>query len=784
MIVLAQEEGFEVRLDVSVNGNAKANIVPFMIMPDGSIVISGSELKEIGLKLPQGTSDTQSIDLSTLPGVKVAYNDATQKIDLTVPNELLLAAVVDGRGEVTFEKPQRSDFGVLLNYLGFVSSDVTSGLRQVDNVALSLDTRIVSPFGSLEQSGIVQQANGRETEIYRLDTQFSYTDVDLATTFRLGDTISVAAPWARPIRLFGLQGVSNYAVRPDIVTAALPSFDGSAEVPTTLDVYVNNVKTYSRDVLAGPYSLRNIPGVSGQGDVEIVTRDVTGREVRTRLPFFATSSLLNPGVYEFGAQLGYARYFYAVSNFTYGDKPLGTASLRAGVTDWLTLEGYGEGGAGLENLGGGATLKLFNFGTLTLAAQASRFKSEFGYQPYIAFDTTIGDYRLAFSSQRTIGPYEDLASVTAEPVAGSGSFGLFSWDRDQSPAAWTEEDARRARPSRAIDRVSISTSGPFEQSRISLSYASVERASGDNSQLVSALYSQSLTRSMSLFVNGTLDLASNSSAFLSVGLSGSLDDVSVSSGSTFSQRGGVSSSLSAGRGLSSEPGSVGWRIGAAASGTELVAGSAAAAYMTDFARFGLSGTATSNERRGEGEIEGSIGMIGTSLAFGSRVDGAFAIADVGQPGIDVLQNGRRVGTSNFLGNVLVPLVPYQPNSVSVDLTKISDELIFSSTDERVVPGYGSGIRLTFKPAVNGRSAIIALVDGDGVELPAGLLGKLERTGDDVVVGRGGEVFASDLTDNDVIIIEREDGTCRAPVQLSPETKDIIIDAIGPFACTL
>jgi outer membrane usher protein FimD/PapC len=122
--------------------------------------------------------------------------------------------------------------------------------------------------------------------------------------------------------------------------------------------------------------------------------------------------------------------------------------------------------------------------------------------------------------------------------------------------------------------------------------------------------------------------------------------------------------------------------------------------------------------------------------------------------------------------------------VSVDLTKVSDELIFSSTDERVIPGYGSGVRLTFKPAVNGRSAIIALVDGDGVELPAGLLGKLERTGDDVVVGRGGEVFASDLTDNDVIIIEREDGTCRAPVQLSPETKDIIIDAIGPFACTL
>jgi outer membrane usher protein len=170
----------------------------------------------------------------------------------------------------------------------------------------------------------------------------------------------VGAPWARPIRLFGLQGASNYGVRPDIVTAAIPSIDGSAAAPTTLDVYVNNVKTYSRDLPIGPYSLQNIPGLYGSGQAEIVTRDATGREVRSRLPFFATSSLLRPGIIEFGAQLGFARYYYAVSNFTYGDKPLGVATLRGGVTDGLTLQAHAEGGAGLTNLGGGASFNFFN----------------------------------------------------------------------------------------------------------------------------------------------------------------------------------------------------------------------------------------------------------------------------------------------------------------------------------------------------------------------------------------------------------------------------------------
>ena len=63
-------------------------------------------------------------------------------------------------------------------------------------------------------------------------------------SYRAGDTISGRTlAWTRPIRLGGLQVQRNFALRPDLVTLPLPSYSGSAAVPSTVDVYVNNIKS-------------------------------------------------------------------------------------------------------------------------------------------------------------------------------------------------------------------------------------------------------------------------------------------------------------------------------------------------------------------------------------------------------------------------------------------------------------------------------------------------------------------------------------------------------------
>jgi len=118
-------------------------------------------------------------------------------------------------------------------------------------------------------------------------------------TYRAGDTITRGLAWTRPIRMGGVQVQRSFGLRPDLVTLPLPPLSGSAAVPSTVEVYVNNLKTFSQEVGTGPYRLSNIPAVTGSGMARVVVRDSAGREIESTLPFYASASLLAPGLTNF-----------------------------------------------------------------------------------------------------------------------------------------------------------------------------------------------------------------------------------------------------------------------------------------------------------------------------------------------------------------------------------------------------------------------------------------------------------------------------------------------------
>src|SRR5262245_63515508 len=142
----------------------------------------------------------------------------------------------------------------------------------------------------------------------------------------------------------------QFALRPELVTLPRPSVAGSAAVPSTVDVYVNNMKTYSQEVGTGPYQINNLP-LSGGGTARIVLKDSSGRPVETSLPFYSSPRLLHEGLMDFSVEAGFPRVFYGTDSFSYVRDPVGSASARRGLFDWLTVEGHAEGGAGLMNGG-------------------------------------------------------------------------------------------------------------------------------------------------------------------------------------------------------------------------------------------------------------------------------------------------------------------------------------------------------------------------------------------------------------------------------------------------
>jgi len=325
------------RLEVFINGVSTHLVEPFTLSADHHLSAKPIDLEDTGIKVPGYQDPLTPIDLATLPHVTYQFDGPAQKIDFRLDDKDRLAHVYDAHAKGLAPVSPQADWGALINYSLFGTSTNQLGtFPRFSGINATLEARAFSPYGELNQTGIVgNTVFSRDTEL-RLDTTYIYSDPDRTLTGRAGDTISGGLTWTRPIRYGGLQVQRDFGLRSDLVTQPLPNLSGSAAVPSTVDVFVNNVKTYSQDVAAGPYSITNLPVVSGNGTAHVVVTDSTGRSTDTAVPFFAAPTLLAKGLTDFSADAGFARRNYGLLSADYDRRPLGSAIGRYGATQWLT----------------------------------------------------------------------------------------------------------------------------------------------------------------------------------------------------------------------------------------------------------------------------------------------------------------------------------------------------------------------------------------------------------------------------------------------------------------
>src|SRR5882757_1635876 len=407
----------DLQLNVLINERPVNLIGAFKQLPDGSLAATAQELREIGLIAENKAADSDGlVRLDRLSGVSYRVNEAAQAIHITAPDDARAPHIVDMRPQIAGSvlEPQRG-YGGLLNYTLFASSDGSfwRELNTFQGLSGAFDGRVFGPNGTLSQSLIATTASPDSGGLIRLDSTWAYSDMDRLITYRAGDTISGGLSWTRPVRLGGLQMQHSFALRPDLITMPIPSLSGSAAVPSTIDVYTQNVKTFTGSVPQGPFQVTNLPIVTGAGTASVVIHDSLGRQAVTTLPFYASNQLLSAGLYDFSAETGFARRFYGIESSNYDPRPVGSASARYGLTNWLTLEGHAEGGAGLYNGGVGASFFLGPFGVASLAVAGSRTGERTGGLFSASLEMTYGFLSLYARTQRTVGGYEDIASITA-----------------------------------------------------------------------------------------------------------------------------------------------------------------------------------------------------------------------------------------------------------------------------------------------------------------------------------------------------------------------------------
>ncbi|WP_324764860.1 fimbria/pilus outer membrane usher protein (plasmid) [Sinorhizobium meliloti] len=741
-------------LEVFINGASTELIGNFKELPDGGLAATAEELTEVGLKPDDAARDGGLIRLDRLPGVSYEVNGPEQQLLVTTGNEARAAKVIDvgPNGKKDRLKPQ-SGYGAVLNYTLFASSNTLfdDELDLFKGISGAFDARVFSPFGTLGQSFIAGYSDGRFEELVRLNTTLSYSDPERLLTYRAGDFITGGLSWTRPVYLGGLQVERNFALRSDLVTLPLPSFSGTAAVPSTLEVYTQNARTYAGDVTAGPFEVVNMPAFTGAGEARVVLRDSLGRETVATLPYYVSSMLLRKGLFDFSAEVGFPRRNFGIESQDYDERLMGVASARYGLTDWLTIEGHAEGGQELLNGGLGVAFPLGPYGAASLAVAGSRAGGKTGALVNAAIELSYNDWSLYGRVQRTVGDYQDIASITAEPTfSGPGGIPIFD-----------------AGVPKAIDQVTLSVPAPLDFSSLNLSYTHLAEADGERSSIVGLSYSQQVFGRATLYASAFQDIEDRDSFGVFAGVSVPFGDNMTASAGIEQGPDGMNLVADAAKAERLENGSVGWRL--RTSEGETSNRTAAVSYRSPVARIEGGVQQYDDDVRATAQIDGAIAVAGGGVFATNRIDDAFAVIDVGAPDVDVQFQNRPIGKTDKRGRIIVPeLKSYEENSVSIDPSKLPVDADVPATKEVVVPADRSGVVVEFGVSKAPAAALVSFVDPNGNPIPVGVAGSLEGDTEQFVIGYDGEAYVRDLQATNSVVISLDDLTsCRAEFPYEP-----------------
>lgn len=788
--VAAEGRTRDLQLDVSLAGQAIGLIGTFRQSETGALSARRKELEELGIRVPEHFRPEDDVPLAAIPGLNHRYDEAGQSIDLQAPDALRMRKIYDATPQPDATPATgRATTGAVLNYTLLANSSGAqfNEVWRYPSLSANLDGRVFSRFGVLSQSGIVANRSLAldKADILRLDTTWSYSNPGTMLTYRAGDTISGGLAWTRPVRLGGLQIQRNFGLRPDLVTLPLPSIDGSAAVPSTVDVFVNGIRTISQDVDSGPFRINNLPILSGNGNASVVVRDASGQQSETTLPFAVSGKLLRPGLTDFSAEIGMPRLQYGLRSSLYAEQPAGSGSVRYGLSDRVTLMAHGEATREFGNAGFGAVIGLGPLGLVSAAGAGSWRGGATGSLAYLAFETRLGDISFFASSQRSFGNYHDLASATASPAAlGTLAFTLADATAATDAHGWSWLQL----PPRAVDRVSIGLPAPLLGGGLNLGFAQLREVGGRTSRIVNASYSRPLPRGGSFYATVFADLASGGSAGIFAGLSFPFGG-NVTSSAGFSRSGGAwALAADLAKPIQQEPGSIGWRLRDVEGAGGQRRRSATLAYRGNHGQVEAGIEQGAGRVAGTAQLDGALVAAGGSLFVANRIDDAFAIAKVGAPDVDVLHENRVVARTGAGGTALIPnLRSYQSNRIAIDARGLPVTAVAETTQEVAAPPDRAGIVVDFAVRSAVDAAIVVLHGRDGRPLPAGSRGAFQpglrgvaSPAADLVVGYDGRAFVEHLGADNEIRIRLAEGECSARFPFTPQ--EGVQVTIGPVPC--
>ena len=713
-------------LAVVVDGRDDATVERFVIR-DGTAWAPEARWRALGLRGTPRSADPARVAITDWPGVRATIDRRTQTLHIDQPPDMTRLHRV-GAGAAPAATIDSAP-GAVLNYDLLLAR--SEGAGRSDRAAL-LDGRAFGAWGRFEQGAIL--ADGGNVRRVRLDTTYTRLDPEALRRLRLGDHIAAALSWTRPLRLAGAQWMSDFSLRPDLVTRPLPGLSGSVTLPSTVDLLVDGVRQLSEPVEPGRFEIRQPPVVSGLGEVSVVTRDALGREVVQTLPFYAAPRQLAPGLAEWSLQAGWVRRGYGVESDDYGDAAF-VGSWRRGIDERSTVELHAEGGSGTAMAGVGVLHVRPTLGAFDAHLAASRGDGRSGLLAGFGFERISRGLSMGMAWEQADQDFRDIAAAQGEPS--------------------------RRRSLRLSAGVPVGRSGGAAVAYVA-SRSAQDGGTATERRLLTASWSFVPWAGVQAYVGAYRDFGSDTVRGASIHLSLPFGTARSAFASVQRNDGDGALALQASQ-AALAPGDVGWRV----QRDQGLAGSmptrqvAQIDVLAPSARF----EAAAEHAGGRGALRlgarGAVVVIDGITALAPPVTGSVALVEVpGAAGVAVYREHRYAGRTDADGRlVLTDLLAWQPNKLSIEPLDLSEDALPAAVVGTLRPAERGGARLRFDMQ-RSRSALLVLHDADGRPLPVGAQALLIG-GRAATVGHDGQAWLNGLTaDNELQVRWQGRELCR------------------------
>lgn len=714
-------------LEVSVNGQAPGQPVVVLRDPGGAIYLSVDLLRQWHLRL-DGLATIASggmlyVSLADVAGLDFRVDEDTQTLLLQVEAGRLDENVYSYRTRPP-EPMTPGGWGGFVNYEAL--AEYSAGQARLSG---SLEVVAFSPHGFATSSflGRWSEDGARAT---RLETNWTIDDPERMRSLRLGDGITRGGTGGGPLRFGGVQFARNFATQPGFVTLPMPTFSGSAALPSVVDVYVNNLLQGGHDVRPGPFRVVDVPIVTGSGEIMLVVRDLLGRETVMRQSYYAAPDLLRAGLHDYSYEMGFLRRNFGRRSNDYGAMFV-SGTHRYGLSDVLTGEAHLEFSRSIQQAGVSASFLWPEIGLFSAGAAMSSSDRGLGNLVSVGFERR--------SRRLSIGAYAEFAT---EDFTALGT--LFEQRR---PAATIQAFAGM----------------PLSFGSIGASYIWRDRRGAPDVEIVSANASIRVGHLGSLHLAARQGIGKSRETAVEVFVTIPLGARTHASGGVAVRDGATSVTADLQRNAPAGEG-VGYRLSASAGRHDRIEGRLA--VQTDFGAYDAGLTWSDGATGVRIVASGAVGIVGGRVFASRPLTQSFAAVRVGAfPGVRVYADNQLVGRTDGNGVAIIPrLRPFESNRVRIEAGDLPMDTELPSHELSVRPPNRSGVAVDFG-ARPSRDVIVNVSLEDGRPLPAGALLRLEGGERDFVSARGGDVYLSGLDPTNLVTARFNGAVCRFTLEL-------------------